>query len=269
MKTRILTGVVAGGLFLAILVQPWTLAVNLVMALLAVIAVYELLYVTGYARHWELVVPSAVFAAAVPFLEPLFSQKAEGAIRFEWMPILLAAYAMLLCILAVIRHTRVNIQEVAYAVVLTVLSSFALASIAYLREMSLELAVLVLLIPWVSDTGAYFTGTFFGKHKLCPQISPKKTLEGLIGGIVLAVAVDVLVAWLWSGESISLWIVAAVALIGAPLSVFGDLFASIIKRQCGIKDYGHLFPGHGGVMDRFDSFLFVSFPAYLALLLLS
>ena len=94
-------------------------------------------------------------------------------------------------------------------------------------------------------------------------------MEGLIGGIVLAVAVDVLVAWLWSGESISLWIVAAVALIGAPLSVFGDLFASIIKRQCGIKDYGHLFPGHGGVMDRFDSFLFVSFPAYLALLLLS
>lgn len=254
---------VGATLLLALLVQPWTPAVSLLVAAFCAIAVYELLYATDVARSPWLLVPSVLLAVTVPFWVDMGMQAAT---------IVLLLYTVLLGTLTVVQHERIRVQQVAYAVFLTLLSSLSLSSIAYLRRLpqhGLMLTILVLLVPWVSDTGAYFTGTFFGKHKLCPKISPKKTVEGLIGGILLAVIVEVAAAGVYSafqpeGAKLNLWLITAMALIGAPLSVFGDLFASLIKRQCGIKDYGNLFPGHGGVMDRFDSFLFVSFPAYVA-----
>lgn len=117
-----------------------------------------------------------------------------------------------------------------------------------------------------ATSGAYFVGTFLGKHKLCPTISPKKTVEGLIGGFVVSVLASVLAGWLYQlyltsqgiTAMVSLWQIALIALLLAPLSVAGDLFASIIKRQCHVKDFGSIMPGHGGVMDRFDSVLFVA-----------
>lgn len=267
MKIRIITGVVCAALFLGVLLQPWTLAVNIIMAILCVVAVYELLCATGIAKVPVLYIPSMLFAATVPFWAQLGTATALTVC---------AVYGVLLCVLTVVCHEKVQVQQTSYTVLLTLLSSLALSSIAYLRELpqnGLMLTVLVLLIPWVSDTGAYFAGSFFGRHKLCPKISPKKTVEGLVGGMVLAVAVNLLAAAIYSefqpdGQRLNLWLVTAMALLGAPLSVFGDLFASLIKRQCGIKDYGRLFPGHGGVMDRFDSFLFVSAPAYLAIVML-
>ena len=119
---------------------------------------------------------------------------------------------------------------------------------------------------WLSDTGAYFTGRAFGKHKLAPYISPKKTVEGAVGGVIFAEAAMLLLAWLYSlaADALGHPIVvnyAAILIVTPVLSVFsivGDLSASVIKRQYKVKDYGSIMPGHGGIMDRFDSVLMVA-----------
>ena len=130
--------------------------------------------------------------------------------------------------------------------------------------------LLVFLGSWVSDVFAYFVGCAIGKHKMIPEISPKKTWEGAIGGIFFTV-----VAFLVYGIIISLTtdvrpnyiVLAILGLLLSIVSIFGDLVASLIKREHGVKDYGYIFPGHGGVLDRFDSALAVA-PVLFAICML-
>lgn len=130
---------------------------------------------------------------------------------------------------------------------------------------------------WLADSGAYFAGTFFGKHKLCPEVSPKKTIEGFVGGIVVTGLLFMLINFAYSKilPNVSDYTVSVnyleVFLLGVALAVvgtIGDLSASVLKRQCDIKDYGNIMPGHGGAMDRFDSVLFVApcFYAFVSLI---
>ncbi len=132
-------------------------------------------------------------------------------------------------------------------------------------------------IAWVCDTCAYFAGSMFGKHKLCPKLSPKKTVEGAVGGVLGSVIVGLIFGYVFavyagSGISVSKSVISfgIITLIASPLSQIGDLIASGIKRNHDIKDYGHLIPGHGGIMDRFDSVIFIT-PViyYLAAFLLA
>lgn len=113
--------------------------------------------------------------------------------------------------------------------------------------------LLVLMTVWATDTGAYFAGRRFGKRKLAPRISPNKTLEGLLGGVVAGVLVATLGAWLIGAGVAALPLVALVALLTVLFSVVGDLLESLLKRHVGAKDSGNLIPGHGGIMDRIDS----------------
>ncbi|MBQ1928313.1 MAG: CDP-archaeol synthase, partial [Clostridia bacterium] len=112
---------------------------------------------------------------------------------------------------------------------------------------------------WFCDIGAYFAGTFFGKNKMAPGISPKKTWEGAIGGVASNIVLCLFVGLIWkifflsTAEHIQWLLLALYALISAVGSMFGDLVFSVIKRKCNIKDYGNIIPGHGGVLDRFDS----------------
>ena len=144
------------------------------------------------------------------------------------------------------------------------------------RLISTVALVLTFFIANVSDTFALFTGLRFGKHKLCPGISPKKTVEGAIGGLTASVLFSVLVPivakWLCDvvpafrgaqGDLPPLWCFALLGLVAGVLSQFGDLTASMIKRHCGIKDYGHILPGHGGIMDRMDGVLFCGAVCYV------
>ena len=116
-----------------------------------------------------------------------------------------------------------------------------------------------------------FAGRAFGKHKLCPVVSPKKTVEGAIGGVlgtmvfgvvatlIYSVAADRMEAFTRSNIGVSMYvIIALLGCVAAVLGIYGDLFASVVKRQCGIKDYGTIFPGHGGILDRFDSVMFIA-----------
>ena len=253
MKTRIITGAVGVAFCVAVLFFLPPLALNITVALLGCIAVWELLMGTRAVQDRFLLVWCWLFAAALPFL------------RLFTAPLPLTAtvvFAIGVGVLAVVRHTMLRVDQAGFAFFTTVAVAFALSSIAYLRtaEHGLFYVLIALVVPWMSDTGAYFSGVLFGRHKLCPVISPKKTVEGLIGGVLFSIASVALTAWLYlhfaEPTATVRWvalIVTAAAL--APLSVFGDLFASLIKRQAGVKDYGAIFPGHGGVMDRFDSVL--------------
>lgn len=118
----------------------------------------------------------------------------------------------------------------------------------------------VFLFSWITDTGAYFTGSLIGKHKLEPELSPKKTVEGAVGGIVLTVIVSaVYMAVMKHFWNIDIhWLFLVASAIGAVLSEFGDLVASAMKRNLGVKDFGWIFPGHGGMLDRFDSVVFIA-----------
>ena len=144
------------------------------------------------------------------------------------------------------------------------------------RLVSTVALVLTFFIASVSDTFALFGGMLFGRHKLSPEISPKKTVEGavcgLVSSIVFAVLVPVIANWLCSAVPSfsgaqdtlpSLWLFALLGLVAGVVSQFGDLTASLIKRHCGIKDYGTIFPGHGGMMDRMDGVLFCGAVCYV------
>lgn len=119
------------------------------------------------------------------------------------------------------------------------------------------LVLFLAVVTWASDTGAYYAGTLWGKHLLLPSISPKKTVEGVLGGLVLAVAAAILAQWWFASQlSLSDAVILGVLLTGAGL--IGDLFESMIKRRTGVKDSGGILPGHGGMLDRLDSLLFTA-----------
>ena len=118
-----------------------------------------------------------------------------------------------------------------------------------------------IIVAWLSDTMAYTFGLLFGKHKLIPEVSPKKTVEGAIGGVfggVLFMLIYSLVCAYGFSKDINFVSMILLGASGAILSQFGDLAASWIKRESGIKDYGNLLPGHGGILDRFDSVLAIA-----------
>jgi phosphatidate cytidylyltransferase len=138
------------------------------------------------------------------------------------------------------------------------------------------LMIFTLTIIWVGDAGAYFTGTLLGKHKMAPKISPKKTWEGFVGGLICSGLIGyaapfvyefVYANFLNGGEiETNKLFFAITAVICSALGVVGDFSASLVKRQCAVKDFGNIMPGHGGVLDRFDSVLFAAPFMYQVLL---
>ncbi|HSQ33532.1 MAG TPA: phosphatidate cytidylyltransferase [Peptostreptococcaceae bacterium] len=121
---------------------------------------------------------------------------------------------------------------------------------------------LIFILAFMTDTCAYFAGYFFGKHKLIPQVSPKKTIEGSIGGIIGSTISCIVFGYLFNLNLVHMIVIGS---IGSVVAQVGDLFASSIKRYIGIKDYGKLIPGHGGILDRFDSVIFTAPFVYYAL----
>ncbi len=152
----------------------------------------------------------------------------------------------------------------ANAVGLSIYFSFAFAAIAFIQGLGTTVLLYVLLVTMLSDVFAYLVGVRFGKHKLAPKISPKKSIEGLMGGIVGAVSIAMIYVTVIQvpfpfEPALSFQTLLIISILVSFAGQLGDLVASKIKRDYGIKDFSQLFPGHGGVLDRFDSTLFASF----------
>ncbi len=268
MKTRIITAMISATLLLAVLLSPWTALLTAAVSVICGVAVYEVLTVMELSKHRDVCVAAVVFAVLCPW----FSRMNGG---FVFVICLL--YVLSLLVLWVLSYETVSIEKMVKIFVTSLLISLSFSCLSHLRTAGIKrdsdglfYVFLALLIAWMADSGAYFVGTFFGKHKLCPRLSPKKTVEGLLGGIATSVLVSLFAGFIYqscvlSGEAcVSYGEIFVLSLICAPLSVVGDLFASLIKRRHGAKDFGKIFPGHGGMMDRFDSLLFVLPVVYLA-----
>ena len=179
-------------------------------------------------------------------------------------------YLTVMFTLCVFFDEKVKMSEVldTFTTTLYVMLCFAaFTNIRKIDNVGFYLFLLVFIAAWVTDTFAYFTGVFFGKHKLVPRISPKKTIEGSIGGIVFCV----LSFWVYGlilancfDVSVNMPVLLVLGFVMSIISQLGDLIASAIKRSYDIKDYGSLFPGHGGVLDRFDSIMILSLFMLLA-----
>jgi len=147
----------------------------------------------------------------------------------------------------IIHTTSFNLLGIIYIV-------FGLIYFIYLRNLDFKFGLWIALIgTWLTDIGAYFVGKYYGKLKMAPRISPNKTVEGAIGGIVFSF-IFVIAVTLYLNVFNGLWLIYAVLL--PFVAITGDLFESAIKRAAGVKDSGHIIPGHGGILDRFDSLLF-------------
>lgn len=157
-----------------------------------------------------------------------------------------------------------GLQKVLFATIYILLPLSVTINIAFIHgywQPHILLAIFFFL--WANDTFAYLTGRAIGKHKLIPRLSPKKTIEGLIGGIVGSLIVAHFIAYIWHDLSLWNWIILSVLV--ALAGNVGDLFESALKRAAGVKDSGNLIPGHGGILDRVDSFLFSAPVAYFYL----
>ena len=272
MKTRIITGIIAALIFFPILFVSGTEIGKYVfigvMGLLTLISTDELCGCFGVRKVWFISVPTYLFAVATTLITVFFS----GTDKYlQYLVCAGFAFAFIVFVASMFNTGTVTYASAAshVATVLYVVCGFlAIIGLRYV-EMGQYLFYLLFIGAWCAESFAYFVGVAIGKHKLIPKVSPKKTVEGAIGGILGAVIGFVVygacLSYFVEGLQVN-YVGMAVSAVGiAIVSQLGDLVTSFIKREQGIKDYGKVLPGHGGIMDRFDSIIAVA-PILMAII---
>ena len=259
MLTRIVSGtvlvIVAAALLCFHLLVDFPYLLIAVLALAAATATFELTKNAKQVNNKVLVWISSVWAG---LLFTAFCIRPAVAIYIAVLFVLTVVFCTLYF------YGKVSNSEIMAAIAIPVILSFAFFCVYALLERGILYLLLLLNFSSISDCGAYFVGVTLGKHKLCEKISPKKTIEGALGGIAVSMAVTVLLCFCFNitNKLIPLLVMTPVLCI---IGMMGDLFASVIKRNADIKDYGKLIPGHGGITDRFDSILLIA-PVFVLLL---
>ena len=264
MVKRIITSVVALAVFVGILFLP---PICFTVALAAVILF--MLYECYSATKADVGMKTIGFISAVILMSSIYFCKAIEWDTFAWetASIGIIFIIALHMITVVAKHGKRNYKDILSNGFLTIYIVLSM-SCAWLAKETFDTATMLLtfICAWSCDTFAYFTGRFLGKHKLIPHVSPNKTVEGSVGGVVGAMVICIVYLLIvknvfdtnmlqWSNVVVE---GAVYGLVGGALSQLGDLIASAIKRDTGIKDFGWIFPGHGGFMDRFDSVMFIA-----------
>lgn len=266
MKVRIITSIVGLAILAVVLCFFDTFVFNLVLMAVALLAIHEVY------DAFRLKVPY-IYAAFVPLTAAVMFCDHPRVANWIWIFFYAAVVYFACCVIA--RSKTLLFSSVAGTALFSGIILACFSSILYVREMladpmeSIYVLLLILGFAWGGDTSAYFAGRAFGKHKLAPVVSPHKTVEGAIGGVLGSVAVGLVITFIYvaayeepmlmsSLGNAYYGVVVLLGAVGSLLGILGDLTASVVKRQCGIKDYGTIFPGHGGIMDRFDSVMFVA-----------
>lgn len=252
MVKRIITGAVIAVLLVALI---WIHGITLLVAaaLLGLLMQYEMLKTIKNKGIKTIDVPAYIFAAA---LMPVLKIWSLEAVMLLYLATIMLVFILGICV------KSYNFESIAHTL-FTILYPQTLMIMLYATIMVEPVSVsrwmlaLAILSAAGSDMFAYFVGNFMGKRKLCPDISPNKTVEGAIGGLAGGLILTLLAALIVKQNFASVIVLCIAAIIYAAISQFGDLAASITKRYYGVKDFGSIFPGHGGVMDRMCSILFV------------
>ncbi len=277
MKQRVITALLFGIVFIGALLLMNTFVFPVFVALLSVIAVWEIEKAVGLTNKLILAT-SLVLSAMVPFLT-------HFNIKVPFAP-LGCVYVVLVLIFMLVKFETTKFEQAVIAIFASLCVPFSFSLMIVFRDINVHFGgytkvegvfflILSFFAAWMTDTFAYFVGSKFGKRKLCPKISPKKSVEGAIGGVVGAILLNTLLLFVFKRfffedeSSISYITIVFLSVVLSVVSMCGDLAASTIKRNFGIKDFGKLLPGHGGIMDRFDSALFVMPVLYSAVYLMS
>ena len=256
MKTRIISAAILLPIaFLIIWVLPkgvCTVAVSLLCSFMA----YELLYRTKLITHIRLVAYTMLMAFLVPLWSHLGMNEPIGQLG-------LLLFVGILFGEMLHNHVKIRFEMIGFCLLAGLVIPYLMSSIVRIMDLRIgrDLIAIPLILAFLPDSGAYFIGIRFGKRKLAPNISPNKSVEGAIGGLATAVIGMLgyaLFMDLATDYAVSYSLALIYGVLGAGADVFGDLIFSAIKRQLGIKDYGNLIPGHGGVLDRFDSMIVVA-----------
>ncbi len=259
MAKRILSAAVGISLVLLVIFfgTMYPVFIDIFVAVVCAAAVGEFIHAIGFLKEYRLSVPSILFALCNTLLMTF------GVSLIVWY-----VYTTVMLCVMIFYHEKISFRDVSDTYGMTIIISFALSAIVSMKNFdaahSVFYFVLVLAMPWLADAGAYFAGSFFGKHKLCPKISPKKTVEGVIGGTVVCVGMCCLLVYIFSAfiykdiQSVNYVNLIIISFVGSLISVIGDLSFSLVKRAYNIKDYGNIIPGHGGILDRFDSVILVA-----------
>lgn len=258
MLTRILTAAVSLVVFIAVLLLPEWVFIIALAAIMGFMS-YESIDCAKPAKSVKI---AGGISAVLLILGYIFKILAGEDIIVMWSVIM----AILIhCVVVVYEHGDVKYTDIFASCLFIIYIVLSMSCVGYCRaEHGTGFMMLIFVCSWMTDTGAYFVGSFMGKHKLIPEVSPKKTVEGAIGGVIVcmlscfvySLIISNIVGWpLLNTGTIAFVIMGMIASVA---SQFGDLAASAIKRDLQIKDFGNIFPGHGGFMDRFDSVMFVA-----------
>lgn len=250
MKTRIISGIVMGAIVAAVLAVGYlwnTTVITVAIGFLAVVAVYELLHNAVKIESKLCLIGAAVFV----FLNSLALLSSVESL------ILAVIYFVYAAACTLKNHKEFSMAHILGACFAPVALSTAFNFLNYIIISEKNIYYLLLLFNFssVCDMGAYFVGVTLGKHKLCPEISPKKTVEGAVGGILSSMVVTIIIYFIFKKAFFAPLLLTIPFCI---LGMIGDLFASAIKRSVDLKDYGNLIPGHGGILDRLDSILMIA-----------
>ncbi len=266
MKERIITAVVLAIVLLPLAVEPVSASpvITVIFGLLAAIGTGEMLNCFQLLEKWMISVPLIVAAAIAPYFARYLGRR-DFVLYFAAVMFVLFFYTMTLAIWS---KGRIRPEQSAACMMMVIYIISGLCSAVFLRMLpdGYYLFFLIFIGAWVTDIFAYFCGMLFGKHKLIEDVSPKKTVEGAVGGVVFTAAAYLIFGLIFAradGFSVPLWSFPVLGVAASLVSQLGDLLMSLFKRQYGIKDYGKLFPGHGGVLDRFDSVISVAPFLYL------
>lgn len=269
MKTRIITAIVCLIIFLPVLYLSHTVVFVAAMGVLAAISGYEMATCMGEKR-WFVRLPAAAFCFLITLcarVKDMFPDVVpQTAHVYTLVFILCSIYLFYMLCLGVFAFGKVSAKGLLATVAATMFPAFAFYSFVKVRDYANYDYLLILIAAWMTDTFAIFGGKLFGKKKLCPNLSPKKTVAGMVSGVVGAMVgflLYSLVVDLAFGSDVNYLLRVAIAVPASLISQVGDLAASALKRDCGVKDYGSIFPGHGGVTDRFDSVMFLSIATLL------
>lgn len=262
MKQRIITAVVAFFVLLPVLIFSDTFIFPLGLAVCAVLSVWEIFACVGLKNAWLFTAPMYVLGAAFPFLIRYLPDRDLLAPIAICAAVVWTLYAFTVLIFSHGKYPLEAVFVASFSLFYIFIGFNAILFIHDCEPGGKYLYYICFLGAWITDIFAYFCGRAFGKHKLIPDVSPKKTVEGSIGGTVFCILVMVIFGFvvekLVPEISANLLIFAIAGILIAVVSQIGDLSMSVIKRKYGVKDYGFIFPGHGGVLDRFDSVIAVS-----------
>lgn len=283
MKTRIISAAVMISIVIAVLVTGYVYSFWIItgfLLILSVAATFEILHCIVKTGNFFRKAAACLYAAAAFFsvsdiLHGAYDvcvSKSEvdvSGISSSISYLLLATmiYILFFTLSLITEKKDFDIKEIMALLGAPFMYSAAFATLDCIitRHNGIYYLLLVINFSSICDTGAYFTGVTIGRHKLCEHVSPKKTVEGAVGGIVLSLAATVAIMFGFGAEA-NMPAMLGITVIMCGIGMLGDLFASAVKRSVGEKDFSNLIPGHGGILDRFDSMLFIS-PAMLALML--